>query len=315
MEVIKANELVKNYGRVRALDKVSFALSNGEVLSVLGPNGSGKTTLLNIVVGVSEATSGTISVLGGDPRDQRVKSLVGFMPQEDSLYDELSGIENLEFYGGLYGLPRKLLTERARRLLADVGLKEWGKKKVKTYSGGMRKRLSLAIALINDPQILVLDEPTTGLDPVGRRHVLDVVREARRRRKAVLLATHYMEEAEQLSDRVLIMFRGKVLVEGSPKDLIVQYASESVINVELAGDEGKAGVEAIGGLGLKAYEVRQDSKSIIKVLSKDPDKDLPLVIKALHDAGLKVKAIIISKPSLEEVFIKLTGRGLGDEGQ
>ncbi len=306
---IRARELVKEYDGTLALRGVSFDVREGEVFGLLGPNGAGKTTLMNILAGVVLPTSGKAEVLGHDvvAESRAVRELIGFCPQETVAYEELSALENMMFYAGLYGLPRSEAKRRAKELLDFMGLWEVAKKPVKEFSGGMKRRLNLAIALINDPRVLLLDEPTTGLDPRARREVWRYVEELRAEKRTVLLATHYMEEADRLSDRVAIMDLGRIVALDTPEALKKTVGELSVIEVE-TDEPGEGLIKALSPLSENGKVLT--GEDTVRLYARDPDAVLPRVIEAALGAGARVMAIRITEPTLEDVFLKLTGRRL-----
>ncbi|MEM2644153.1 MAG: ABC transporter ATP-binding protein [Candidatus Bathyarchaeia archaeon] len=304
---VKVNGLTKRFGDKTAVDKVSFNVGFGEVYGLLGPNGAGKSTLISMIAGVIEPDEGTIEVLGGEVRDSEIRAKINYCPQNPALYDDLTGLENLIFYSSLYGITGRRALEKARELIKRVGLEGYANKPVKIYSGGMKKRLNLAAALMNEPRLLILDEPTTGMDPQMRREVWQLLSEIKDSDRAIIISTHYMDEAETLSDRVAIMDSGRIIVEGEPENLKRNYASKSVINIEFfnPGDEYKAR-EALGG-----YLESKDIVSIngsIRVYSEDPDTLLPQISLDLFRVGVKIASVRVVKPTLEDVFLRLTGR-------
>ena len=301
--------MVKEYNGTPALRGVSFEAYEGEVLGLLGPNGAGKTTLINILAGILLPTSGRAEVLGHDvvAESRAVRALVGFCPQETVAYEDLSALENMLFYAGLYGLPRSEAKRRARELLEFVGLWDVAKKRVKEFSGGMKKRLNLAIALVNNPRVLLLDEPTTGLDPRARREVWRYIEDLKAEGRTILLATHYMEEADRLSDRVAIMDLGRVVALDTPEALKKSLGELSVVEVKVA--------EVTEALRAALTPLSEGGKLIagedyVRLYTRDPDALLPEAVKAALEAGAKLEAIHITEPTLEDVFLKLTGRRL-----
>ena len=306
---IRARELVKEYDGTLALKGVSFDVRESEVFGLLGPNGAGKTTLMNILAGVVLPTSGKAEVLGHDvvAESRAVRELIGFCPQETVAYEELSALENMLFYAGLYGLPRSEAKRRAKELLDFMGLWEVAKKPVKEFSGGMKRRLNLAIALINDPRVLLLDEPTTGLDPRARREVWRYVEELRAEKRTVLLATHYMDEADRLSDRVAIMDLGRIVALDTPEALKKTVGELSVIEIEVE-EPGEELVRAISPLSENGKVLT--GENIVRIYARDPDAVLPKAVGTALSVRAKVMAIRITEPTLEDVFLKLTGRRL-----
>jgi len=308
MEIaLRVESVFKKFGDKVAVNNVSFEVKRGETYSLLGPNGAGKTTLMSMIAGIVEPTKGKIEVLGGDPRERRIRAMIGYCPQEPVVYDELTGFENMMFYAGLYGLSGQEARSRCKELLELVGLMEYSKKMVRTYSGGMKKRLSFAIALIGNPALLMLDEPTTGMDPRVRRLVWELIEKLKEEGKTIILATHYMEEADVLSDRVAIMDSGRKIVEGTPEELKRKYGPKAVINIELA--EPKLEVVEI----IKQYASERRvvfDGNVLRVHVDDPDEVTPKVISELIRHGCKLNTLRISRPTLEDVFLKLTGRRL-----
>ncbi len=307
--VLEAKDVIKRYGDVTALKGISLTLNEGEILALLGPNGAGKTTLINIISGVIEPTSGEVRIEGLPPKNPNARAKIGLMPQEHSLYGDLTGIENLVFYARLYGLEKQEISDKIPKLLKRVGLGDAARRLVKTYSGGMKKRLSLAAALLNDPKILILDEPTTGMDPGMRVETWKIIREAKESGKAILLATHYMDEADALADRVAIINSGAIIAEGTPEELKRKYGPKSVVEVELW-KPLKDAAKIIEGIAESVTPSEDEMQLIVHV--SDPDSAVPEVVTKLHTAGAAVRSLKVRKPTLEDVFLKLTGRRLGE---
>mgnify|MGYP000097139015 CR=1 FL=1 len=307
-EIVKVLNVSKKYNGTIAVDNVSFSVFEGEVFSLLGPNGAGKTSLLNIIVGVLKPTSGKVLIrdVSIERLPLKAKKLIGFLPQENPVYEYLTGEENLMLYAGLYGMPKSEARRRCRELLEMLGLMDASKKLVSKYSGGMKRKLSLAISLINDPEIVILDEPTTGLDPHARREFWSYINTLRRD-KTVILSTHYMEEADTLSDRVAIMDRGRILVIDDPEVLKKNLGPYSPIEVELKFNVDENVVKLLEDLaegGITYHE------NVCRLLVKEPEVKIPQVMDRLYKNNIKVSRIIVSEPTLEDVFIRLTGRRL-----
>ena len=302
--ILQVKGLSKSFSGNRVVDRVEFEVEKGVIYGLLGPNGAGKTTLLRMIAGVIEPDEGEIRVRGMNPTDPEVRRLIGYAPQDPVVYEDLTGFENLMFYAGLHGVSGSEAKEKCRRLLELVGLSDHSNRLVKTYSGGMRKRLSFAAALIGDPELLILDEPTTGMDPRVRRTVWDIILGERDR--AVVLATHYMDEADLLSDRVAIMDRGRIIAEGSPDELKRRYGPKAVVNLRVSGSAESA-LEAVRSLGLEPSFSREDE---LRVPVDDPDEGSPKIVSALLTRGIRIDFLKVSRPSLEDVFLKLTGRRL-----
>jgi ABC-2 type transport system ATP-binding protein len=291
--------VVKRFGGVTVLKGVSLSVAKGSIVSLLGPNGSGKTTLLRIVAGVLRPSSGEVVFRGG---------LMSYLPQELGLFKELSGWDNILFYARLYGLDKGYVLKRGKELLEKLELLNYAKAPVAKYSGGMARKLSLAIALLPDADLYVLDEPTTGLDPSSRRSVWELIEELKRSGKSVLLSTHYMEEAERLSDYVYLIHKGSIVAEGTVEELKKRYAPRTAIELHLYGDAKKA----VGVLKERGFDAYAYGDAVAKVYSASPREEVPKLISALYESGVYVKLLNIAEPTLEDVFIRLTGERLGE---
>jgi lipooligosaccharide transport system ATP-binding protein len=302
--VIAASELVKRYGDFAAVDGISFEVAPGESFGLLGPNGAGKSTTMRMVGAVSTRTSGSLTVLGLDPDDYgpEIRSRLGVVPQQDNLDNELRVRENLLTYGRYFGLPRRLVAERADELLQFAQLADRASAKVDELSGGMKRRLTIARALINDPRILLLDEPTTGLDPQARHILWDRLFRLKEQGTTLLLTTHYMDEAEQLCDRLVVVDHGRIMAEGSPASLIRAYSTREVLEVRFGSDRNADAAAALAGLGDR-LEVLPDR---VLVYADDGEAALAEVVAR----GLQPLTSLVRRSSLEDVFLRLTGRSL-----
>ncbi|MCD6488431.1 MAG: ABC transporter ATP-binding protein [Desulfurococcales archaeon] len=302
-ELLIVDGVWKKFGDKVVLKNVSLVVHSGEVVGLLGPNGAGKTTLLRIISGVLKPDQGRVSIKGFNPVDSKARALIGFCPQEPGLIADLTGFENMLFYARLQGLDGKSVIKRIKELLEVMGLTKDADRLVRKYSGGMKKKLGLATTLIHDPEILILDEPTTGMDPGVRREVWRIIEEERERGKGILIATHYMEEADALSDRVYIIDQGRIIASGSPEELKSKYAPSSVIIVEFY-KQPRDLEGVLQKTGLK-YIVDGDK---VRIHSSDPDRDVPGIVALIHEEGGTIKTLHVAKPTLEDVFLKLTGR-------
>ena len=304
MTVIAASELVKRYGDFAAVDGISFEVAPGESFGLLGPNGAGKSTTMRMVGAVSTRTSGSLTVLGLDPDDYgpEIRSRLGVVPQQDNLDNELRVRENLLTYGRYFGLPRRLVAERADELLQFAQLADRAGAKVDELSGGMKRRLTIARALINDPRILLLDEPTTGLDPQARHILWDRLFRLKEQGTTLLLTTHYMDESEQLCDRLVVVDHGRIMAEGSPASLIRSYSTREVLEVRFGSDRNADAAAALAGLGDR-LEVLPDR---VLVYADDGEAALAEVVAR----GLQPLTSLVRRSSLEDVFLRLTGRSL-----
>jgi len=302
--VVHVTDLVRHYGDVKAVDGISFQVMRGEVFGLLGPNGAGKTTTIEMLEGLNRPDSGVAEVLGIDVTKQpeRLKQQIGVQLQTAALYPNLSVIELVDLFASFYERRRS-----AAGLIREVGLDERDKALSKDLSGGQRQRLSIALALVNDPQLIFLDEPTTGLDPQARRTLWDQIEDLKSQGKTILLTTHYMEEAEQLCDRVAIMDHGKVLELGTVNELVARHFRERTVRFttrpELPDDllAGLAGVERVS---------RETDESVLYTL--DAPQTVGALLRSGDELGLQGLDMAVRRPTLEDVFIKLTGRALRD---
>jgi lipooligosaccharide transport system ATP-binding protein len=302
--VITAKDLTKKYKDFPAVDGISFDVAPGESFGLLGPNGAGKSTTMRMVGAVSSRTSGDLSVLGLDPdrSGPEIRSQLGVVPQQDNLDQELRVRDNLIVYGRYFGLPRAHLTKKADELLEFAQLADRAKAKVDDLSGGMKRRLTIARALVNDPRILMLDEPTTGLDPQARHILWDRLFRLKEQGTTLVLTTHYMDEAEQLCDRLVVVDKGKIMAEGSPAELIRAHSSREVLEVRFGADRNAEAAEQLKGVG-ERLEVLPDR---ILIYSSDGEAELERVTSL----GLSPKTSLVRRSSLEDVFLRLTGRSL-----
>ena len=289
------------------MDGIDFDLIRGEAFGFLGPNGAGKSSTMRMLGCVSPPTQGELTILGGDPiRDgAAIRARLGVVPQEDTLDGELSVRENLLVYGRYFGLPRKLISERTASLLDFVQLTERADDMVDPLSGGMKRRLTIARSLINEPDILILDEPTTGLDPQARHVVWDRLFRLKQRGVTLILTTHYMDEAEQLCDRLVVMDNGKIAAEGTPRELITQYSTAEVLELRFAPGVMEDSVEKIKDLSPERMEVTADR---LLLYAADGDEFL----RRVRAAGVEPLTELVRRSTLEDVFLHLTGRTLID---
>ena len=302
--VIVARDLVKRYGESAAVDGISFEVAPGESFGLLGPNGAGKSTTMRMVGAVSTRTAGQLSILGLDPDafGPEIRSQLGVVPQADNLDTELRVRENLLVYGRYFGLPRRVVAERADELLGFAQLQDKATAKVDALSGGMKRRLTIARALINDPRILLLDEPTTGLDPQARHILWDRLFRLKEQGKTLVLTTHYMDEAEQLCDRLVVVDKGTIMAEGTPAELIRRYSSREVLELRFGSDRNAEVAQVLQGRGDR-IEVLPDR---ILVYTADGEGEL----ERISEAGLHPITSLVRRASLEDVFLRLTGRSL-----
>ncbi len=302
--VIRAENLTKKYGDFTAVNAISLEVPRGESFGLLGPNGAGKSTAMKMIAAVSTRSSGNLEVLGMDPNNDgpAIRSQLGVVPQEDNLDQELRVRENLIAYGRFFGMPRAESATRADELLEFAQLTDRAKSKVEPLSGGMKRRLTIARSLMNDPQMLLLDEPTTGLDPQARHILWDRLFRLKERGTTLVLTTHYMDEAEQLSDRIIVVDKGEIMAEGSPAQLIRQYSSKEVLEVRYGSDNNAIVAKSIADVG-ERMEILPDR---ILIYSDNGERDLAEITKRGHHPTTS----LVRRSSLEDVFLRLTGRTL-----
>jgi len=302
--LIHARGLTKHFGNLVAVDAVDFDVDRGEVFGFLGPNGAGKTSTMRMIGCVSPRSGGVLRVLGMDPvtDGHRIRARLGVVPQADTLDRELRVEENLLTYARYFDMPWSVARQRTEELLEFVQLRDRAQSDVEPLSGGMRRRLSIARALINEPDLLLLDEPTTGLDPQARHLVWDRLYRLKQRGVTIILTTHYMEEAEQLCDRLVVMDKARIVAEGSPRSLIDQYSSREVLELRFPAGSAPALDGKIDGVADR-IEMLPD-----RVLVYTDDGDA--AVAALHQRDVHPESTLVRRSSLEDVFLRLTGRSL-----
>lgn len=302
-----AEDVVKIFDSKIVLDSISIRIRSGEIYGLLGPNGAGKSTLMSILSGLLKPDKGRVLVYGESPENPGTRRIIGYCPQESGLIDNLNGLDNAVFYGRLYGLSKREIVEKTIEYSRRLGLSRRElETKIGKYSGGMKKKLSLAITLLHDPKLLVLDEPTTGMDPNTRMEVWDLLLELKKNGKTIVLATHYMEEADRLSDRVGIIDQGKIIAEGNPETLKREHGPRAIVFLELEKTTVGRVLELLRGFG-DVYLIDDTS---LKIHVEDPEEKILKIIGTLQLSGYSVAGYKIVKPTLEDVFIKLTGRRL-----
>jgi lipooligosaccharide transport system ATP-binding protein len=302
--LIRARQLTKRFADFTAVDSIDFDVAAGEAFGFLGPNGAGKTSTMRMVGCVSPRSGGSLRVLGMDPEADgvRIRGRLGVVPQLDTLDTELTVFENLLIYGRYFDLSYDEARRRARELLEFVQLNERGDDLVEPLSGGMRRRLTIARALINEPEILLLDEPTTGLDPQARHLVWERLYRLKQRGTTLVLTTHYMDEAEQLCDRLVVMDKARIVAEGSPRQLIEKYATREVLELRFPVGVQETLDGVLDGLGDRIEHLPD------RVLVYATDGEAAAA--AAHDRGLRPESVLVRRSSLEDVFLRLTGRTL-----
>jgi len=303
--------LHKHFGDRAAVDGVSFHIARGETYGLLGPNGAGKTTTISMICGLLERDGGEVTVAGRamDVNAVEAKSAIGYVPQELAIYPDLSARENLRFFGRLQRLTGPVLKERVEAVLALTGLDDRADDHVETYSGGMKRRLNIGIGLLHEPQLLVLDEPTVGVDPQSRNAILEAVDGLRREGMSILYTTHYMEEAERLCDRVGIIDEGHILAEGTRRELVALIGETDKVELIVSGPLAAA-AEAVRGVdGVTGASV---ADGVIEVSVRGARGVLAEIISAAASAGVAVRSVEVIEPDLEAVFLHLTGKALRD---
>jgi lipooligosaccharide transport system ATP-binding protein len=304
--LVRARNLVKTFGDFCAVDSISFDVRPGEAFGFLGPNGAGKSSTMRMIACVSPPSGGQLRILGLDPeRDgPRIRGRLGVVPQEDNLDPELTVRENLYVYGRYFDIPRRDLRERIESLLDFAQLTERGNDRVEPLSGGLKRRLTIARSLINEPELLLLDEPTTGLDPQARHVLWDRLYRLKAQGVTLVLTTHYMDEAEQLCDRLVVMDRARIVAEGSPRSLIDEHSTREVVELRFAAGDTERMAEKVADLG-ERMEVLPDR---IFLYTDDADT----AVEAVGARRLDPLSILARRSTLEDVFLHLTGRNLVD---
>jgi len=308
--MIRVEDLQKSYGSLRAVDGISFEVPEGELFGFLGPNGAGKTTTLSMISGLLKPDHGEVSIgqidVWRSPKE--AKRILGLVPQDLALYEELSARENLMFWGSLFHLPRSELKANIEVWLERVGLKGRGREAVSKFSGGMKRRLNLAIGLVHNPKVVLLDEPTVGIDPQARKNILDIIREIAKEGSTILFTTHHLEEAEALCDRIAIMDHGKILETGSVDELAKVVGDGDIVSIN----------GSFTAVQLKTI-LENESVSILNAAEHNATMSLShggmniaALLQKFNEAGIEITDVSMQKPSLESVFLKLTGRELRD---
>ncbi|MYN46825.1 ATP-binding cassette domain-containing protein [Pseudoduganella sp. FT93W] len=309
--LLSVNQLSKSYGARKAVDGVSFQVQQGQTVGLIGPNGAGKSTTVSMICGLLRSDSGSV-LLNGAPVTQgasAAKRLIGYVPQDLALYDDLSSLENLKLFGALYGLKGAQLKQRCEQVLALVNLSDRAGDNPSTFSGGMKRRLNIAAALLHEPQLLILDEPTVGVDPQSRNAIFDTLEALQAQGCALIYTSHYMEEVERLADHLVIIDHGKVLADETPAALYQRLPAQAALQVELATAAGAELVAALSALdGVRSV---QASGQQLSIALADAAQAAPVLVW-LAGQGLTLLHFATAKTSLENIFLNLTGRSLRD---
>ncbi len=311
--ILEVQQLVKKYGDKTAVNGISFDIQAGEIFSLLGPNGAGKTTTISVLSTLYVPTSGD-AVIGGHSvvkEPMAVRNLIGVVPQDLALYEDLTARENLSFWGQMYNLSGKALNARVDQVLEQIGLKDRANQRVKTFSGGMKRRVNIGVGLLHQPRLLFMDEPTVGIDPQSRRAILDSVKDLNRQGMTVLYTTHYMEEAQELSDRVGIIDHGDLIALGTQGELTRQVGEYEALQLHISEmDDSEALAQALRGVeGVVRADVIDHN---ITLITPEAEKILAPVVSRANERGIRIHTVTIQEPNLEAVFLHLTGRALRD---
>ena len=311
--ILEVQSLAKQYGDFSAVKGISFDIKQGEIFSLLGPNGAGKTTTISMLSTLFSPTSGDAIIAGHsitkDP--MAVKQVIGVVPQEIALYEDLTAHENLIFWGQMYGLSGKALNSRVAEVLEQIGLTDKAKNRIKTYSGGMKRRVNIGVGLLHKPRLLFMDEPTVGIDPQSRRAILDTVKALNQQGMTLLYTTHYMEEAQELSDRVGIIDHGELIAIGTQKELTQQMGETETLILHVGeNDDSEELAKSLDGV--KDILKASASDHEISVTAHEAEEVLAAVVTKANERGIKIRSIDIREPNLEAVFLHLTGRALRD---
>jgi ABC-2 type transport system ATP-binding protein len=316
MNAIEVENLYKSFGEIKAVQGVSFQVEAAKIFSLLGPNGAGKTTTISMLSCLLSPDEGDARVMGhsirSDPKG--VKSVLGVVPQEIALYEDLTARENLTFWGKMYGLRGKALKERVEEVLEVIGLRDRAKDRVGTFSGGMKRRVNIAVALLHKPKVIYMDEPTVGIDPQSRRNILDNVVELKNQGMTVLYTTHYMEEAQELSDHIAIMDSGKMIASGTHDELvrIVGELDRVALTLSpLASEEDSQRAVGVWG-SIEGVQSATVENGTVTLLVDDSNLALPALFEASSSTGVRIETVDIQEPNLEAVFLHLTGKALRD---
>ncbi len=310
---LAVHNLVKKYVNYTAVNVISFDIKEGEIFSLLGPNGAGKTTTISMLSTLFVPTSGDALVCGHSVTREpmQVKHSIGVVPQEIALYEDLTALENLRFWGQMYGLSGKTLNNRVDEVLEQIGLKDKSKQRIKTYSGGMKRRVNIGVGLLHKPTLLFMDEPTVGIDPQSRRAILDSVKDLNRQGMTVLYTTHYMEEAQELSDRVGIIDHGELIALGTQAELTRQVGETDTLILHIGENEDPQ--HLANELGkIKGIMKAEPTDHEIALITSSAEELIAPVVTRADQLGIKIQTIDIREPNLEAVFLHLTGRALRD---
>lgn len=308
---IEVKNLEKRFGSLTAVNAISFAAHSGSIFSLLGPNGAGKSTTISILSGLLRADRGEAAIMGHSVQTdaQAARAALGVVPQDIALYPDLSARENLVFWGKMYGLRGAKLAARVKDVLEMIGLTDRQKERIGTFSGGMKRRVNIGVALLHEPPVVIMDEPTVGIDPQSRRHILDSVKALNRQGTTVLYTTHYMEEAQELSDTIAIMDHGEIIACGTLPQLLHLVGEQTRVDLSLQG-EGDRAVAVWQSVNGVSQVSAVDGK--VTLLTTDSNRVLPQLFESAPAVGVRIQSVEVQEPNLEAVFLHLTGRALRD---
>jgi len=309
--IVEVKNLIKRYNDFLALDHISFSIREGEIFGLLGPNGAGKSTTMSILSGLTGFNGGEVLFLGKKigRNEMEAKRELGIVPQDIALFEDLTAQENLDYFGRLYGLKGKLLKERVKEALAFTGLTERRKDRPKGFSGGMKRRLNIACAILHYPKLIIMDEPTVGIDPQSRNHIMQSIKELNRMGSTIIYTSHYMEEVEEICTKIAVVDRGRVIAQGTKEELKSLVSSEEKITIELSSVNFTM-VEGIKKIDSISECVVNGNR--LDVVGKKGEQNVSRVIQVISESEADILSLNVEKPSLEAVFLTLTGRSLRD---
>ncbi len=312
MNALQIKGLLKRFGEITAVDNVDLNVAEGEIFGLLGPNGAGKSTIINMICGILSPNSGTISLFDKDiaKHSHFAKTNIGIVPQDIAIYNDLTALENVSFFAGLYGIRGREATDRSMEALSFVGLAEYAKRFPKTFSGGMKRRLNIACAIAHKPKLIIMDEPTVGIDPQSRNHILQSVKELNKQGSTVIYTSHYMEEVEQVCTRIAIMDHGKVISEGTEMELKALISDTDTVHITV---ENGLNVDEKGIMNIPGVKSVIVEDNTIHITSSRDVMSFDKIISFLVSTENVIKNIVNTSPDLETVFLSLTGRKLRDQ--
>jgi ABC-2 type transport system ATP-binding protein len=311
LEIIKVRSVSKSFGNIEAIKNVSFSIDKGEIFGILGPNGAGKSTIVNILNTLVKPDRGDVIIDGVNIKDDgdTIKLIMGVVPQEIALYEELTAYENLMFWGGLYNIPKSKLTANVNNTLGMVDLSYRKNDRIKTFSGGMKRRINIACSLLHNPKILVLDEPTVGVDPQNRNHIYEVIERLNREGMTIIYTTHYLEEAERLCKTIAIIDVGRIIAQGTLKELRGRIDAKDLVTIKLAYLDDKIISRIKTANPLCRFDI---SSNTLKVECENISNDISGIINSIENSGSLIEKIYTQGTNLESIFLKLTGKELRD---